>query len=50
VDSNHQSEYLADGLTDEITNDLANLNNLRVIARTTAFEFKGKGLRAEVER
>ena len=44
MDSNHQSEYLADGLTDEITNDLANLNNLRVIARTTAFEFKGKGV------
>jgi TolB-like protein len=44
LSSNHQSEYLADGLTDEITNDLANLNNLRVIARTTAFEFKGKGV------
>jgi adenylate cyclase len=35
---------IADGLTDEITNDLANLDNLRVIARTTAFEFKGKGV------
>jgi TolB-like protein len=44
LSSNHQSGYLADGLTDEITNDLANLNNLRVIARTTAFEFKGKGV------
>lgn len=44
LSSNHQSEYLADGLTDEITNDLANLNDLRVIARTTAFEFKGKGV------
>ncbi len=44
LSSSHQSEYLADGLTDEVTNDLANLNNLRVIARTTAFEFKGKGV------
>jgi TolB-like protein/Tfp pilus assembly protein PilF len=42
--SDHQSGYLADGLTDEITNDLANLDGLRVIARTTAFEFKGKGI------
>jgi TolB-like protein/Tfp pilus assembly protein PilF len=44
LSSNHQSEYLADGLTDEVTNDLANLKDLRVIARTTAFEFKGKGV------
>lgn len=42
--SDHQSGYLADGITDEITNDLANLDGLRVIARTTAFEFKGKGI------
>jgi TolB-like protein/Tfp pilus assembly protein PilF len=42
--SDHQSGYLADGLTDEITNDLANLNGLRVISRTSAFEFKGKGI------
>jgi TolB-like protein len=42
--SDRKSGYLADGLTDEITNDLANLNGLRVIARTSAFEFKGKGV------
>jgi TolB-like protein/tetratricopeptide (TPR) repeat protein len=42
--SDHRSEYLADGLTDEITNELANFNGLRVIARTSAFEFKGKGV------
>lgn len=40
---NRQSDYLADGLTDEVTNDLANLNDLRVIARTSAFVFKDKG-------
>ncbi len=42
--SDHQSGYLADGLTDEITNSLANLNGLRVISRTSAFEYKGKGI------
>lgn len=42
--ANHQAEYLADGLTDEITNDLANVSGLHVIARTSAFEFKGKDI------
>lgn len=42
--SDHQSGYLADGLTDELTNDLANLSGLRVIARTTAFEYRNKGV------
>jgi TolB-like protein len=44
LSADHQSGYLADGLTDEVTNDLANLNGLRVIARTSAFLFKGKGV------
>ena len=38
----HQSEYLSDGLTDELTNQLAMVNGLRVVARTSAFRFKGK--------
>lgn len=42
--ADHQSGYLADGLTDEITNDLANLDGLHVISRTSAFEFKGKNI------
>lgn len=41
LSADHQSQYLADGLTDEITNDLANLRGLRVIARTSAYLFKG---------
>lgn len=40
---NHQDEYLADGMTEELTNDLAQWRDLRVVARTSAFAFKGKG-------
>jgi TolB-like protein len=39
----HQDEYMADGMTEELTNDLAQLRDLRVVARTSAFAFKGKG-------
>jgi adenylate cyclase len=35
-------EYLGDGLSEEILNDLANTSNLRVAARTSSFSFKGK--------
>lgn len=41
--SNHQDEYLADGMTEELTNDLAQWRDLRVVARTSAFAFKGRG-------
>jgi TolB-like protein/Tfp pilus assembly protein PilF len=40
---NHEAEYIADGITDELTNDLAQWRDLRVVARTSAFAFKGKG-------
>jgi serine/threonine-protein kinase len=36
------TQYFADGLTDEITDSLARLKTLRVIARSSAFRFKGK--------
>ena len=39
----HQSEYLTDGITDELTNALAMVHGLTVVARTSAFQFKGKG-------
>jgi TolB-like protein/tetratricopeptide (TPR) repeat protein len=39
-----QNEYLADGLTEELTNQLAQWRELRVVARTSAFAFKGKGV------
>lgn len=35
-------EYLGDGISEEILNDLANTPNLRVAARTSSFSFKGK--------
>jgi TolB-like protein len=37
-------EYFADGLTEEILNSLAQLPELQVTARTSAFYFKGKDL------
>lgn len=39
---NPDEEYLSDGITDEITGSLANAAGLRVVARTSAFKFKGK--------
>ena len=36
------NEYFAEGLTDEITEELARLNSLRVVARASARVFKGK--------
>jgi TolB-like protein len=38
----HDQEYFSDGLAEEILNDLAKLPNLKVVARTSAFQFKGK--------
>jgi TolB-like protein/Tfp pilus assembly protein PilF len=41
--SGEQSQdYFADGLTEELLNSLAQINELRVAARTSAFAFKGK--------
>ena len=39
-----EQEYFCDGISEEIINALAQLDNLRVIARTSAFSFKGKNL------
>jgi TolB-like protein/tRNA A-37 threonylcarbamoyl transferase component Bud32/Tfp pilus assembly protein PilF len=36
------TEYLSDGIAEGLINKLAELPNLRVVARTTAFKFKGK--------
>jgi TolB-like protein/TolA-binding protein len=35
-------EYFCDGISEEIINALSKLKNVRVIARTSAFSFKGK--------
>ena len=37
-----EDEYFADGLSDELLNVLAKIRGLRVAARTSAFQFKGK--------
>jgi TolB-like protein/Tfp pilus assembly protein PilF len=42
--SDHNDEYFSDGLTEELTNALAQVDGLRVVARTTAFQFRGKAL------
>jgi serine/threonine protein kinase/Tfp pilus assembly protein PilF len=39
-----EQEYFCDGISEEIINSLAQLNNLRVIARTSVFSFKGKNI------
>lgn len=36
------NEYFADGLTEELTADVARIQDLRVVARTTAFQFQNK--------
>jgi serine/threonine-protein kinase len=36
-------EYFSDGLADELLNVLAKIRGLRVVARTSSFQFKGKG-------
>ncbi len=42
MSANGDQEYFADGMTEEIINALARLPDLRVVARTSAFAFKGK--------
>ncbi len=42
------SEYLSDGLTESVINDLAQLPDLRVISRNSVFLYKGKETDASV--
>jgi TolB-like protein/Flp pilus assembly protein TadD len=40
-----EQEYFSDGLTEELLNALAEINELQVAARTSAFSFKGKDVK-----
>lgn len=42
--NNPDIEYLSDGLTETLINKLSQLPQLRVMARTTVFHYKGRGI------
>ena len=42
-----EQDYFADGITDDLTTDLSHLRDSFVIARGTAFTFKGKPIDAK---
>lgn len=42
MSSDKEQEYFSDGLSEELLNQLAQIPQLRVIARTSSFTFKGK--------
>ena len=43
LSNNPAEDYFADGMTDELTTDLAQFGSLRVISRTSAIHYKGAG-------
>ena len=42
LSSDKEQEFFSDGMTEEITSALAKIPNMRVVARTSAFQFKGQ--------
>jgi TolB-like protein/Tfp pilus assembly protein PilF len=42
LSSTKDQEYFCDGMTDELISELARIDGLRVVARTSVFGFKGK--------
>ncbi len=38
------SDYLSDGITESLINNLSQLSNLTVMSRSSVFQFKGKGI------
>jgi TolB-like protein len=48
VSDDRQQEFFSDGMTDEIAGALAKVPDLRVVARSSAFEFKGQNKGARV--
>lgn len=51
MSDDRENEYFSDGLTEELLNVLANVQGMRVIARTSSFAYKGKDVKiADVAR
>ena len=51
MSADKEQEYFADGISEELLNLLAQVPELRVIARTSSFSFKGKDVDiAEIAR
>ncbi len=46
LSADKETEYFSDGMTDEIINALAQIQGLRVVARTSSFVFKGRDVDA----
>ena len=44
ISSDKENEYFSDGVTEEIINALARVQGLNVIARSSAFKFKGQNI------
>jgi len=44
VGADHEQEYFADGITESLTVDLSRISGAFVIARNTAFAYKGKAI------
>ena len=42
LSADHDNEYFSDGLTEEVISGLTRIHGLRVIARSTAFRYKGQ--------
>jgi len=42
IGGDHKEEYFVDGITESLTTDLSRISGAFVIARNTAFAYKGK--------
>jgi adenylate cyclase len=43
LSADRRDDYLADGVTEELTNNVAQWKDIRIVARTSASQFKNKG-------
>ena len=42
-----EQEYFSDGITEDLTSDLSKISSLFVIARNSAFTYKGKAVKVQ---